>query len=80
MTDVWTSTGVVAAIGIVWLTGWTILDPIIAIVVAGNIIWTGFQLVNRSVAGLMDAGLPENERKLIQAVTEKITPLRSGNS
>ena len=71
MTDVWTSTGVVAAIGIVWLTGWTILDPIIAMVVAGNIIWTGFQLVNRSVAGLMDAALPEKEQKLIQTVTEK---------
>ena len=71
MTDVWTSAGVVGAIGIVWFTGWTILDPMIAIVVAGNIIWTGFQLVNRSVAGLMDAALPENEQKMIQAVTEK---------
>jgi cation diffusion facilitator family transporter len=71
MTDVWTSAGVVVGIGIVWLTRWQILDPMIAIVVAVNIIWTGFQLVNRSVAGLMDAALPENEQKLIQEVTEK---------
>ena len=71
MTDVWTSAGVVGAIGIVWLTDWDILDPMIAIAVALNIIWTGFQLVNRSVAGLMDAALPENEQMLIQAVTEK---------
>ena len=71
MTDVWTSAGVVGGISIVWLTGWHILDPLIAIVVAVNIIWTGFQLVNRSVAGLMDAALPVNEQKLIQEVTEK---------
>jgi len=73
MTDVWTSAGVVGGMGIVWLTGWHILDPLIAIVVAVNIIWTGFQLVNRSVAGLMDAALPVNEQKLIQEVTEKYT-------
>ena len=71
MTDVWTSAGVVGGISIVWLTGRHILDPLIAIVVAVNIIWTGFQLVNRSVAGLMDAALPVNEQKLIQEVTEK---------
>jgi len=71
MTDVWTSVGIIAGIGIVALTGWFILDPLIAIVVALNIIWTGLQLVNRSVAGLMDAALPEREQKLIQGVMVK---------
>lgn len=71
MTDVWTSVGVIIAVGIVALTGWVILDPLIAIVVALNIIWTGFQLVSRSVSGLMDASLPAKELKLIDDVMEK---------
>jgi len=71
MTDVWTSFGIIAGIGFVALTGWFILDPLIAIAVALNIIWTGFQLVSRSVAGLMDAALPEREQKLIQGVLVK---------
>ena len=58
MTDVWTSVGVLAAVGAVALTGWTRLDPIVAFVVAANIVWTGGKIVRRSVAGLMDASLP----------------------
>lgn len=65
MTDVWTSVGVIAAVLLVRLTGWLILDPIIAIFVALNIIWTGFQLLRRSANALMDAAIPEEELKLI---------------
>ena len=68
MTDVWTSVGVVAAIGVVALTGWTVLDPIIAIAVGLNITWTAYRLVSRSVSGLMDASLPPAETKLIDEV------------
>jgi cation diffusion facilitator family transporter len=71
MTDVWTSVGVISAIGIVALTGWQTLDPIIAILVGLNIVWTAYQLLRRSVAGLMDASLPEKEQKLIEAVMAK---------
>lgn len=71
MTDVWTSVGVISAIGVVALTGWTILDPLIAIAVALNIIWTGYQLMSRSVSGLMDASLPPKELKLIEDVMER---------
>jgi cation diffusion facilitator family transporter len=71
MTDVWTSVGVIAGIGIVALTGWQTLDPIIAILVGLNIVWTAYQLLRRSVAGLMDAALPENEQKVIEAVMSK---------
>ncbi len=53
------------------MAGWRFLDPLVAIAVALNIIWTGIQLVNRSVAGLMDAALPDFEQKLIQDVIEK---------
>jgi cation diffusion facilitator family transporter len=71
MTDVWTSAGVITGIGIVALTGWQTLDPIIAILVGLNIVWTAYQLLRRSVAGLMDASLPEAEQKVIAAVMSK---------
>jgi cation diffusion facilitator family transporter len=71
MTDVWTSVGVIAAMGVVALTGWQRLDPIIAILVGLNIVWTAYQLLRRSVAGLMDASLPEPEQKVIEMVMEK---------
>lgn len=71
MTDVWTSVGVIAGIGIVTLTGWQTLDPIIAVIVGLNIVWTAYQVLRRSVAGLMDASLPEEEQKVIEAVMSK---------
>lgn len=55
--DVWTSTGVVAGVGLVWLTGWLWLDPTIAILVAANIVREGTRVVWRSVDGLMDKAL-----------------------
>jgi cation diffusion facilitator family transporter len=69
MTDVWTSVGVVAALGIVAVTPprWTILDPIIAILVGLNIIHTGVNLIKRSMAGLMDSSLPDDEIGQIEA-------------
>jgi len=71
MTDVWTSVGVIGGVAVAGFTGWGILDPLVAVAVALNIIWTGIQLVGRSVSGLMDAALPDHEQKLIQAVMEK---------
>jgi len=70
LTDVWTSAGVIAGVGLVWLTGWLWLDPAIAVLVAANIVWTGWQLMRRSAAGLMDASLPEPELKRIEAVLD----------
>ena len=71
MTDVWTSVGVIGGVAIAGLTGWSLLDPLVAIVVALNIIWTGVRLVGRSVSGLMDAALPTQEQTLIQDVMKK---------
>jgi len=71
MTDVWTSVGVIGGVAIAGFTGWNLLDPIVAILVALNIIWTGMQLVRRSVSGLMDEALPESEQKLIRDVMTK---------
>ena len=58
MTDVWTSAGVLAGVGLVALTGWDVLDPVVALVVAANIVWTGSSIVRQSVLGLMDTALP----------------------
>lgn len=68
MTDVWTSAGVIAGVGLVWLSGWLWLDPAIALLVAANIVWTGWQLVRRSAAGLMDAALPIETLEQIEAL------------
>jgi len=68
MTDVWTSVGVISGISIVAVTDWHILDPILAILVALNIIWTGVKLLQRSIAGLMDAVLPAEEQQLVEKV------------
>ena len=67
LTDVWTSIGVVLGILLVGLTGWFVLDPIIAMLVALNIIWTGFQLIRRSALGLMDTAVSsETQEKIVQ--------------
>jgi cation diffusion facilitator family transporter len=70
MTDVWTTAGVLAGVVLVALTGWLRLDPIIALVVAGNIIWSGIQLVRRSVLGLMDTALPEKEISIVLQILD----------
>jgi cation diffusion facilitator family transporter len=66
MTDVWTSAGVIGGVGLVWMTGWLWLDPAIALLVAANIIWTGWHLMRRSVAGLMDISLPAEKLETIE--------------
>ncbi len=71
LTDVWTSFGVIAAIAAVALTGWLWLDPLIALVVAGNIVWTGWRLLARSAAGLMDSTLPEEQQAVLTAILER---------
>lgn len=68
MTDVWTSVGVLAAIGLVKLTGWLILDPVIAMLVALNIVWTGYRLMVQSARGLIDTAIPEDERSQIEKI------------
>jgi cation diffusion facilitator family transporter len=71
MTDVWTSVGVTIGVGAVMLTGWERLDPIIALIVAANIIWSGIHIVRKSVLGLMDTALPVDEQMVVQKVLDK---------
>ena len=70
MTDVWTSVGVGVAIFAVSLTGWLVLDPIIALVVAANITRTGFYLLKRSSQGLMDVAVSDDEQKSIRRILD----------
>ncbi len=74
LTDVWTSVGVLIGLGLVMLTGWLWLDPVVAILVALNILWTALSLVRRSVHGLMEAADPEETeriRTLLDRAVEK---------
>ena len=57
MTDVWTSAGVIAGVVLVAVSGWLILDPLIALAVAAHIVWTGLRLMRRSWKGLLDAAI-----------------------
>jgi len=68
MTDVWTSAGVLVGVGAVVVTGWLWLDPLVALAVAANIVWTGIRIVHDSVQGLMDVALPRHEQETIEAV------------
>jgi len=68
ITDVWTSAGVIIGVAAVALTGWELLDPLIAIAVAINIVVTGGSLVWRSADGLMDRALDGDDRAQIDAV------------
>lgn len=61
ITDVITSVGVIFGIGLVLVTGWLWLDPVIALLVAANIVWMGVKLVRTSALGLLDTALPEDE-------------------
>jgi cation diffusion facilitator family transporter len=70
LADVWTSTGVFVGLGLVWLTDLKVLDPIIALVVAGNILWTAVDLIRRSFDGLMDHALPPEEQAAVRAAIE----------
>ena len=71
MTDVITSIGVIVAIFLVSVTGWQILDPIVAILVAFNIIFTGYKLIKRSILGLLDTSIPNEELDIITNIFKK---------
>ncbi|WP_413199274.1 cation diffusion facilitator family transporter [Nostoc piscinale] len=68
LTDVWTSGGVILGIVLVQVTGWLVLDPIIALLVAVNIIWAGFNLLRETFSGLLDTALPKEEQEIIRQI------------
>ena len=75
LTDVWTSVGVIVGLVLVMVTGWLPFDPIFAIFVATNILWTGGKLMRQSVGGLMDEADPALERQ-VRAALDRETAVR----
>jgi cation diffusion facilitator family transporter len=71
MTDVWTSAGVIAGVAGVWVTGWARLDPLIALAVAANIVWSGYRLMQRSIHGLLDRALPPDRMRALEGALER---------
>jgi cation diffusion facilitator family transporter len=71
LTDSWTSFGVVGGLVLVLLTGWKPFDPLFAIAVAVNIVWSGGHLVWCSAQGLMDYSDPNTDRKLREKLDQK---------
>ena len=72
LTDVWTTAGVFVGVVLVQVTGWLRLDPVVAIAVAIQIVWTGWQLMSRSFHGLMDRAIPDEDRAVIIGVLETL--------
>jgi cation diffusion facilitator family transporter len=70
MTDVWTSSGVILGVSLVVLTGWLVLDPLIALAVAANIVFIGWRMLTGSIHGLMDATWPVQERQALEQILE----------
>jgi cation diffusion facilitator family transporter len=68
LTDVFTSVGVLVGLGLATLTGWQVLDPLLAALVALNILWAGWRLVKQSVGGLMDEAVTAEVARSIRAV------------
>jgi cation diffusion facilitator family transporter len=72
LTDVWTTLGVFVGVVLVQVTGWLRLDPVIAMAVAIQILWTGWMLMTRSFQGLMDRAIPDEDRAVIVGVLETL--------
>jgi cation diffusion facilitator family transporter len=70
MADVWTSVGVIAGVGAAVATGWHRLDAIIAMLVALNVLRSGFRLLDRSMHGLLDTSLPEETLVTIKGILD----------
>lgn len=68
LTDVWTSAGVLIALGAVVWTDWSWLDPVVALLVAANIFWTGASIVRRSVSGLMDVAISSADLDAVRKI------------
>lgn len=65
ITDVWTTVGVLVGIGAVVLTGWLWLDPLIALAVGANIMWTGYRLLKESLSSLISAAMPVKDLRTL---------------
>jgi cation diffusion facilitator family transporter len=70
LTDVWTSLGVVVGVALAKLSGWPVLDPLIAMAVGLQIILTGWRLLRETAAGLLDRALPSDDMATLRTLLE----------
>ena len=71
LTDVVTSAGVLVGIGLVAIFEWYVLDPIVAMAVGANILYTGYGLLRRSVTGLLDASIPADDMHTVEQLLDE---------
>jgi cation diffusion facilitator family transporter len=71
LTDVWTSMGVVLGVALVQLTGWLVLDPLIGLLIAANIVRIGIRLLRDTASGLLDRALPPEDQEAIFKVLSR---------
>ncbi|WP_119066317.1 cation diffusion facilitator family transporter [Rubrobacter indicoceani] len=71
LTDVWTSAGVIVGVGAAGLTGWYFLDPLVAMLVALNIVWTGMRLLKTTANGLLDQSISGEDQRQLQSVLDR---------
>lgn len=74
LTDVWTSLGVIVGVVLVSLTGRLWLDPVIGLVVAAQIVYTGLKLIRVAINGLLDASLPDDELAMVVGILQGYEP------
>lgn len=67
LTDVWTTVGVIVGMALVALTGWQVLDPVVALIVGANILFTGYRLLRGAMQGLLSEALPADELEVVNA-------------
>ena len=72
LTDMWTSIGVVGGVTLVWLTGITWLDPVVAIIMALNILYTAFSLIKKAFQGLLDEADPEKTQIILDHLQQMV--------
>jgi cation diffusion facilitator family transporter len=77
-TDVITSAGVAAGLILMWLTGWNILDPIIALIVAMLIIFESYSLLRRAFSPLLDTALSPDELKKVEDILQEMHAMYHG--
>ncbi|TYP60755.1 cation diffusion facilitator family transporter [Stutzerimonas stutzeri] len=75
LTDVVSSGGVLLGVGLAVATGWSILDPALAMMVGVNILWSGWKVMASSVSGLLDEAVPE---KTLVTIRDIISDKASG--
>ena len=71
LTDVWTTVGVIVGMALVWLSGWQPLDPIVALIVGANIMFTGYKLLKGAIQGLLAESLPKEENQIVYAYLDE---------